>query len=114
MSSSASPVPSRGASPASVLEIAIVTAIVGEEEGLAAAYPAALTVVLEHSGARRGTVRRQVEDPRTFALLIEWDSVAAHHDFGGSKLLQRFRAELGGRVEAGAAAHYVTIAEAEG
>lgn len=94
-----------------VLEIAIVTARAGEEEALAAAYPAALAVVLEHPGARSGRVVRQVEDPRVFSLLIEWDSVAAHLDFGASPLLQRFRDALGGRVESGSAAHYSALVE---
>ncbi len=38
----------------------------------------ALPIIEGAAGCRGASVRRQLEDPSTFLLLVEWDSVAAH------------------------------------
>lgn len=93
----------------SVLELAQVRAAAGSADALAEAYPTALEAVLRHPGAIEARVLRQVEEPDVFVLAIEWTSVDAHLDFGGSSLLQEFRAPLAGLVASGQAAHYGTV-----
>ncbi|MEV8546502.1 antibiotic biosynthesis monooxygenase family protein [Streptomyces sp. NPDC051572] len=81
------------------MEIANVLAREGTADELAVNYQKAMEVVLRHPGASRAQVLRQQENPRAFAIVIEWESVAAHDDFRGSDLLLAFRACLDGAVE---------------
>lgn len=92
-----------------VREIAKVRAKPGSGDALAAAYDAAIAVVLRHPGATRASVMRQVEDPEVFVLLIDWLSIEAHEEFGQSAAIHEFRAPLAGLVAAGEAAHYTRI-----
>lgn len=96
-----------------VLEIANIVAREGTEDQLAINYSAAIKVILRHPGARRAWAWRQREDTRTFAIVIEWDSVEAHEDFRDSPLLLEFRACVNGAVESAFGGHYDVIASGE-
>lgn len=82
-----------------VIEIANVLAREGTADELAVDYQKAMEVILRHAGASRAWVLRQQEDSRSFAIVIEWDSVAAHDDFRASDLLLDYRSCLNGAVE---------------
>jgi heme-degrading monooxygenase HmoA len=103
----------REAERAVVLEIAHIVARAGTEDQLAIGYSDAIKVVLRHPGAQRAWALRQREDTRTFAIVIEWDSVEAHEDFRNSELLLEFRACVNGAVESAFGGHYDVLAAGE-
>jgi heme-degrading monooxygenase HmoA len=94
-----------------VLEIAHIIAREGTDDQLAINYSAAMKVIRRHPGARRALAWRQREDARTFAIVIEWDSVEAHEDFRSSGLLAEFRACIDGAVESAFGGHYDVVAD---
>lgn len=89
-----------------VLELAHIIAREGTEDQLAVSYSAAIKVILRHPGARRAWAWRQREDPRVFAIMVDWESVEAHEDFRSSGLLLEFRACVNGAVESAFGGHY--------
>jgi heme-degrading monooxygenase HmoA len=52
--------------------------------------PAAVPLLRGAAGCRGVRVLRGVEEPTSYLLLIEWDSVAAHVDFTGTEAFGRF------------------------
>ena len=63
----------------------------GREDEFAAAVVAALPVIESAPGCHGAEVRRQIEDPSTFLLLVRWRSVEAHMDFRATELFDTWR-----------------------
>jgi heme-degrading monooxygenase HmoA len=79
-----------------VLEQALVRVVVGQEAGFEDSLVAAREVIAKAPGFRSIRVLRGLENPQTYLLLIEWDSLEAHTDgFRGSELFDQWRALIG-------------------
>jgi heme-degrading monooxygenase HmoA len=79
-----------------VLEIAEFAIQPGREDEFAAAYHEALPYAAATEGFRSARMVRGIEEPSTFVLLIEWDSVEAHtKGFRESDRYPRWRALIG-------------------
>lgn len=95
-----------------VLEIAHITAQPGKAEALAAGLVAALPVIRGAEGCQSATVRRQIEDPATFILVIEWETLE-HHTvmFRGGPRFAEYRSHIAGLfVDPIVARHYEQVA----
>lgn len=96
-----------------VTEIAQYRAQPGKADDLQAALQQGMTVIQRAEGMRRITLRRGVEDPETFHLEIEWETLE-HHTviFRGGPLFPEYRAHLAGLyIEPISVSHYTTIAQ---
>jgi len=91
-----------------VLEIAVIAAQPGKAEELQAGLVAALPVIRTAEGCRSATARRQVEDPSTFVLTIEWETLEHHTvTFRGGPLFAEYRSHIAGLfVDPIVARHY--------
>ncbi len=67
-----------------ITEHALLHITAGQEAAFEASITTALPIILSAPGCHRAEVRRQHEDPNTYLLLVEWDSVEAHMDFRAS------------------------------
>lgn len=68
----------------------------GREAGFEAAYAEAVQVIGEQAGFRRVALCRGIEEPSSYLLLVEWDSLEAHTEgFQKSPDFQRWRALVG-------------------
>ena len=63
-----------------VLEVALIDVRPGEEDAFAAAYRVAHATLAGTPGCRSIRMTRGIESSSRFVLLVEWDSVEAHHD----------------------------------
>lgn len=80
-----------------VVEIAQVTAQPGKAEELQAGLLAALPVIRGAEGCRSAVVRRQIEDPATFVLMIEWETLEHHTvTFRGGPRFAEYRSHIAG------------------
>ena len=71
----------------------------GQEEAFAAAMAGrARTVLLEAEGCRSVVTARGIENPDTFILLLEWDSVDAHTAFTKTPAYKELGGLIGGLV----------------
>ncbi len=61
-----------------ILELAILNVRPGQEAEFEAAFPAALPLLAATPGYRRAALRRCVETPNRYVLLVEWDVLEAH------------------------------------
>lgn len=64
----------------------------GREAEYEAAIAAALPIIESAPGCRGAEVRRQVEDPSAYLLLVRWDSVEAHLAFRETGLFTTWKA----------------------
>jgi len=69
-----------------ITEHAILQITAGHESAFEASIATALPIIISAPGCHRAEVRRQHEDPKTYLLLVEWDSVEAHMAFRASDL----------------------------
>jgi heme-degrading monooxygenase HmoA len=76
-----------------IVEHAWLAVTPGREEDFAASITAALPVIESAPGCRGAEVRRQIEDPSTFLLLVRWTSVEAHVAFRASELFETWRSQ---------------------
>ena len=74
-----------------IIEHAWLHVTPGREAEFEAAIAAALPVIESAPGCRGAEVRRQVEDPSTFLLLVRWDVVEAHLAFRDTDLFETWR-----------------------
>ena len=74
-----------------IIEHAWLTVTPGREEEFAASIVAALPLIESAPGCDGAEVRRQIENPSTFLLLVRWTSVEAHMDFRASPLFDDWR-----------------------
>ncbi len=72
----------------------------GREAEYEAAIAAALPVIESAPGCRGAEVRRQVEDPSAYLLLVAWDSVEAHLAFRETELFATWKALTHGFYDA--------------
>lgn len=78
-----------------ILEQAILNVKPGETDAFEAAMKSALPYISASEGFRGLEVRRCIESPNRYALLVKWDSVEAHDPgFRGSDRYPRWRAAL--------------------
>jgi heme-degrading monooxygenase HmoA len=79
-----------------ILEHAVFAITPGSEGDFEAAIDEAKQLVAATSGFRSLTLRRGIEQPSTYLLLIEWDSVEAHMvGFRESDRFPRWRELIG-------------------
>jgi quinol monooxygenase YgiN len=75
-----------------ILEQAILRVDPERTDAFEAAMREALPIIESDPGCRGAVVRRQIEDPTTYVLLVEWTSVAAHTEgFRTSDAFTRWR-----------------------
>lgn len=78
-----------------ILEHAILPVVPGREAEFEAAMAEARAIIAAMPGFRRLQVSRGVESPRSYLLLVEWDTLEHHtQGFRGSPEYDRWRAEL--------------------
>ena len=76
-----------------IIEHAWLPVTPGREEEFEVAIVAALPVIESAPGCQGAEVRRQIENPSTFLLVVRWSSVAAHMDFRASELFETWRGQ---------------------
>jgi len=75
-----------------IVEHALLTVAPGQESAFEAAMSEALEIITAADGCGGAEVRQQLEDPATFLLLVQWETVAAHMEgFRNSEGFQRWR-----------------------
>jgi heme-degrading monooxygenase HmoA len=74
-----------------VLEHAWIQVGVGGEGAYTAAVTEARPFIEGAPGCQGLELRRQIEDPTRFVLLVTWDSVDAHMDFRASEAFEQWR-----------------------
>ncbi len=76
-----------------ILEIAQIDVKPGSEPAFEAGITTAAEIFRAAKGCRSFAVRRSVEKPQRYRLLIEWDTLEAHtRDFTGSQAWKEYRA----------------------
>ena len=76
-----------------ILEIAQIDVKAGTEGDFESGIARAAEIFRAAEGCRSFAVRRSVERPQRYRLLIEWDTLEAHtRDFTGSQAWQEYRA----------------------
>ena len=61
-----------------VREIAVFQTQEGQAEAFIEAYGGVANILDEAEGSKGASLHRGVEDPDSFTLIVEWDSVDAH------------------------------------
>ena len=61
-----------------VREIAVLRTLEGQAEVFVEAYGSVANILNEAEGSGGASPHRGVEDPDSFTLIVEWDSVQAH------------------------------------
>ena len=61
-----------------VREIAMLRTREGQAEAFVEAYGGVANILNEAEGSRGASLHRGIEDPDSFTLIVEWDSVDAH------------------------------------
>ena len=74
-----------------ILEHAQLLVRPGEEEDFEESLARALPIINSAPECQGATVRRQVEDPSVYLLLVQWASLEAHERFRASELYQSWR-----------------------
>jgi heme-degrading monooxygenase HmoA len=79
-----------------ILERAIFAVKPGSEQDFEAAVDQAKDIISQAGGFRSFRLQRGIEQPSTYLLLIEWDSVEDHmQGFRESELFGRWRGLIG-------------------
>jgi heme-degrading monooxygenase HmoA len=79
-----------------ILEHAVVDIRAGQENAFEAAFAEAKTVLAAADGCRSISLRRGVEDPSRYLLLVEWDALDDHMvGFRESERFTQWRALIG-------------------
>ncbi len=74
-----------------IVEHALLPVTPGTEDAFEASMTAALPLIEAAPGCGGARVRRQVEDPSTYLLLVCWESLEAHQAFRDSPLFDAWR-----------------------
>ena len=74
-----------------IVEHALLRVSVDAAENFEASMARALPIIESAPGCHGAEVRRQVEDPSIYLLLVRWESVPAHLAFRGSDLFESWR-----------------------
>lgn len=75
-----------------VLEHALLRLTPGAETDFESSLADALAIIESAVGCFGAEVRRQIEDPTTYLLLVRWSSLEAHLAFRETELFTRWRA----------------------
>lgn len=75
-----------------ILEHALLSVRPGDEESFERDAREALTIITSAPDCHGAEIRRQVEDPTTFLLLVRWSSLEAHLAFRATELFTQWRA----------------------
>jgi heme-degrading monooxygenase HmoA len=79
-----------------VLEVALIDVLPGQEGLFATAYAVGRPILAGTPGCRSVRMTHGIESPTRFVLLVEWDSVDAHHDnFRNTERFAQWRALIG-------------------
>lgn len=79
-----------------VLEVCLLSIKPGMEEEFEAGVRQAIPIFQRAKGCRRMEVRRFIENPMQYQLLVAWDTLENHTvDFRGSEDFQKWRACVG-------------------
>ncbi|MGX5775729.1 antibiotic biosynthesis monooxygenase family protein [Methylorubrum zatmanii] len=83
-----------------ILEIAQIDVKAGAEAAFEENIAKAAEIFRAAAGCRSFAVRRSVEKPQRYRLLIEWDTLEAHtQDFTGSQAWKDYRAMVSDTFE---------------
>ena len=74
-----------------IIEHAWLPVTPGREEQFAASICAALSIIEAAPGCHGADVRRQIENPSTFLLVVRWNSVEDHMNFRASESFETWR-----------------------
>ena len=74
-----------------ILEHALLRVKFDAAESFEASMSRALLIIESAPGCHGGEVRRQIEDPEVYLLLVRWESVEAHQAFRESELFESWR-----------------------
>ena len=74
-----------------IVEHALLPVTSGREAQFESSMASALPVIESAPGCHGAELRRQVEDPSTYLLLVRWSSVADHVAFRESALFETWR-----------------------
>ena len=79
-----------------IIEFALLTIRAGSESGFEAAFPAAIRVLGGSKGYVAHELRRSIESPNRYALIIQWQTLEDHTvGFRGSPAFAQWRALIG-------------------
>lgn len=94
-----------------MLEVAMLTVHAGQERAFEAAMAKAAPVIAGSRGYLRHELRRCVETPGRYLLLVEWETLEAHTvGFRQSPAFAKWREIIGGFfAEAPAVEHYEEV-----
>lgn len=76
-----------------IIEHAWLPVTPGREEEFTASILGALPIIESAPGCHGAQVRRQIEDPSTFLLVVHWTSVEDHMSFRASELFEAWRSQ---------------------
>ena len=75
-----------------IVEHALLPVMPGQEDAFEASMRQALPLITSAPKCHGAEVRRQIEDPSTYLLLVQWESVEAHGEFRSSELFNEWKA----------------------
>ncbi len=78
-----------------IREIATLTITPDRADDLVVAFPDIADLVRRAPGVHQLTLLRGIEEPSTFVLEVDWDSVAAHETFRSSPDFTEWRQRIG-------------------
>jgi heme-degrading monooxygenase HmoA len=79
-----------------VLEVALIDVLPGSQEAFQVAYRLGHPLLAGTPGCRSVRMTHGIESPTRFVLLVEWDSVEAHHNnFRATERYTRWRELIG-------------------
>ena len=83
-----------------ILEFAQITIRLGSESQFEAVFPAAIKVLGSSKGYLSHDLRRSVETPNRYALIVQWQTLEDHTvGFRGSPAFAEWRAHIGPFLE---------------
>jgi len=79
-----------------ILEVAVLQIKAGEGAKFERSFPQAEKVLVQAKGHLSHELRRCIETPGRYLLLVRWETLEAHTEgFRGSPLFQQWRAVIG-------------------
>ena len=84
-----------------IIEFALLTIRPGSEQQFEAAFPQAIKVIGGSPGYLSHELRRSMETPNRYALIVQWQTLEDHTvKFRGSPAFTQWRARIGPYFEA--------------
>jgi len=95
-----------------IMEHAWLPVTPGREEEFMSSILAALPLIESAPGCHGAEVHRQIENPSTFLLVVQWTSVEAHMDFRSSPLFETWRSQTHPYYETPATVTHFSLVQA--